>query len=369
MPPRRPFRARPYQPDVGRPDFPVFSRATILDNGLIGEKPRGKAQLEASRHIPSPREAENDVYALNSLQLRREWALEPLSVQIPIEYLRDNLPPDARKLVGIAICGSPYIFSCNHDVIDRRTRKLYRVWPEFWETFRTSEYVFWPIEVTKGYFVTAVFHMEKGVMIDPDYDPENDPFDSPPIVPSPEYSVIGAWSIVDGQRSEEAQERLEHVRICIEDILEWEGITFDDDAFMVHEGRDGEQWNEPWVPPPNPGEEEWSSGIRAFALVRQLIQRVLDTYCSQGEYSEAFFRQPTCGWINVDQVRYEMMGICAINSIEDMNWNARLAVECIESITTLEGHEPFRAGLLAPSNEEKEAYIPESDINGNPVAL
>ena len=318
--------------------------------------------------MPSPEEAENDLYALNSLQLQRGWPLEPLSVQIPMEYLRDNLPPDAQKLLGIAICGSTYIFNCAEKNVDRRIGKMYRRWPEFWDTFRTSEYVFWPIETEKGYFVTAIFHMEKGLMDDPDFNLDYEISDDPPQVLNPNYTIVGGWSVVDPQRGVEGPNRRERVKDRIERIFAAEGIVFGPDSFMQHVGNNGERWSQPWVPPPNP-DEDWSSGIRSFALVRQLIQRVLDTYCSQGRYEDDFFRKPTCGWINVDQVRYEMMGICAIHVIEDMGWNGRLAVECIQHITTVEGIPSFRAGLLAPYDNDKEAYIPESDINGNPVSL
>jgi hypothetical protein len=61
-----------------------------------------------------------------------------------------------------------------------------------------------------------------------------------------------------------------------------------------------------------------------------------------------------------------MMGICAINAIEDMGWNARLAVECIQRITTVEGIPPFKAASLAPVPRDNVAYIPETDIGGLP---
>ncbi|KAI0967245.1 hypothetical protein F4678DRAFT_475449 [Xylaria arbuscula] len=367
--PRKPFRVRPFQPLVGKPDTPVFSRGTILDNGLIGEKPKSRAPLESSSHVPDPEETENDLYALNSLQLRRGWPLEPLNVQIPMEYLCDNLPPGARDLIGIGVCGSTYVFNCDEEVVDRRIRKMYRKWPGFWNIFRTSEYVFWPIEAERGHFVTAIFHMENGLMDDPDYDSDGDPGAAIPQVRNPQFNIVGAWSVVDGQRGAVELERLARVRERIQSIFTNEGFLFIDGSFMQHQGDNGEQWNEPWVPRPSPG-DDWSSGIRSFALVRQLIQRVLDTYCLQGAYDDDFFHRPTCGWINVDQVRHEMMGICAINVIEDMDWNARLAVECIQRISTVEGLQPFRANFLAPYDDDKEAYIPESDdIDGFPLPL
>ncbi|KAI0869027.1 hypothetical protein GGS24DRAFT_512579 [Hypoxylon argillaceum] len=366
--PRKPFKARPFQPSVGKPDVPVFSRGTILDNGLIGEKPLSKTAFETSRFIPPPKEAENDLYALNTLQLRRGWPLEQLSLQIPLEYLRDNLPPGVQNQVGIAVCGSPYVFNCDEDSVLRRARKMYRKWQAFWDIFHRSEYVFWPIEAERGYFVTAIFHMENGLVDDPDFDADGDPDAEIPQVQNPHFSVVGGWSVIDPQRGEAAQNRVARVIDRIQRIFEAEGITFDPESYQEHTTARGDQWALPWVPPPSE-DDDWSSGIRSFALVRELVQRVLDLYCSDRTFEDNFFRVPTNGWLNVDQVRHEMMGICAVNAMEDMNWNARLAVECIQRITTVEGVPPFKASALAPVHAGKAVYIPESDINGVPETI
>lgn len=41
------------------------------DNDLIGEKLLSRRHLEISATVPDPGEAENDLYELNTLQLRR----------------------------------------------------------------------------------------------------------------------------------------------------------------------------------------------------------------------------------------------------------------------------------------------------------
>jgi hypothetical protein len=364
--PRKPFRSRPFQASVGTVDAPVFSRGTIVDNGLIGEKPPSRTLLENSADIPDPAETENDLYALNSLQMQRDWPLEPLSVQIPLEHLRDNLPPGLRNRVGVATCASTYVFNCSEENVDRRIRKMYRKWPSFWEIFRTSEYVFWPIQAEKGYFVTAIFHLAKGFIDDPDFDPDEDPEADIPQIDSPRYNIVEGWSVVDPvQDDDDAQRRVGRVKDRIQRILQKEGFVFDVGSYKGDDTTDGAQSGLPWVPPPVHGDEVWSSGIRSFALVRQLIQRVLDFYCRKQGYQDSFFEEPTCGWINIDQVRHEMMGICAINVIEDMNWNARLSVEVIQHITTVEGIRSFSAALLAPDNSGQRAYIPMS--SGSPV--
>ncbi|KAI3320159.1 hypothetical protein HD806DRAFT_525090 [Xylariaceae sp. AK1471] len=359
--PRKPFKTRPFQASFGTVDAPVFGRGTILDNGLIGEKPPSRTLLEKSDSVPDPAETENDLYALNSLQMQRTWPLEQLSVQIPLEYLRDNLPPGLRNKIGIAMCASTYVFNCTEENVSRRIKKMYHKWQGFWDIFRNSEYVFWPIQAEKGYFVTAVFHLAKGVIDDPDFDPDEDPYTDIPQVENPRYNIVEGWSVVDAaQGNEIARHRVIRVKDRIQRILQAEGIIFNPDSYKGDNTSTEAQWGFPWVPPPANGDEAWSSGIRSFALVRQLIQRVLDFYCQEQGYQDSFFEDPTCGWLNVDQVRHEMMGICAMNVIEDMNWNARLSVEVIQHITTVEGIKPFSTALLAPDNSAKRAYVPGS---------
>ncbi|KAI0466018.1 hypothetical protein F4859DRAFT_527615 [Xylaria cf. heliscus] len=363
--PRKPHRKRRSEPVVGETDFVQFGRASVLVNGMIGKKPENRTKLERSAAVPDPAGAENDLYALNSLQLHRSWPLEQLTVQIPMEYLVDNLPRGARSKIGIPICGPPYIFNCPEVDLDRRIRKYYRRWQGFWDTIRSSEYVFWPIETERGYFVTAIFHLHKGLMDDPDFDPDEDPDADIPQVENPLFTIVDGWSVVDAQRGAAAQRRVTRVRERIERIFRAEGMTFGPLCYKDQYFDNGEWRSMPWVPPPGPN-ENWSSGIRSFALVRQLIQRVLDFYCSEIRHEEWFFVEPTCGWLNVDQVRHEMMGICAINTLEDMNWNARLAIEGIEEINTINAIAPFRTALLAPDETDKYAYVPTTDQNGQP---
>ncbi|KAI1740205.1 hypothetical protein F4680DRAFT_465941 [Xylaria scruposa] len=358
------FRRTRRGPDRGEVDNVEFGRASVLVNGMIEPKPLNKTKLEKSAAIPHPSGAENDLYALNSLQLQREWPLEQLTVQIPIEYLRDNLPPGAKNNIGIPPCGTPYIFNCPEEDVTRRIRGFYRRWKEFWDNFRTSEYVFWPIEAENGYFVTAIFRMRKGQVDDPNFDPDVDPNADIPQVQSPLFNTVDGWSVVDAQRGDPARIRVNRIRDRIERIFAAEGITIDPLGYRDQRFGD-ERRSMPWVPPPSDG-DDWSSGIRSFALIRQLIQRVLDFYCCELVYHESFFRDPTCGWLNVDQVRHEMMSICAVNALEDMDWNARLAIECIEDIHIEGVVGPFRADLLEPDNTDKHAYVPASDVNNLP---
>ncbi|KAI1748430.1 hypothetical protein F4782DRAFT_357697 [Xylaria castorea] len=363
--PRAKFRKPRHVSNRGEIDNVEFGRGTILVNGMIEPKPLSKTPLETSANVPDPAGAENDLYALNSLQLHRDRPLELLTVQIPIEYLRDTLPPGARSKIGTPFCGSPYIFNCPEENVSRRIRKYYGRWQDFWDDFRTSEYVLWPIEVANGYFVTAIFHMQKGLVDDPNFDPDDDLNADIPQVQNPLFNIVGGWSVVDPQRGATAQRRVTRVKDRIERIFAAEGIAFAPLSYKDQLVGEDERRSVPWVPPLSAG-DDWSSGIRSFALVRQLIQRVLDFYCTEIGYQESFFVEPTCGWLNVDQVRHEMMGVCAMNALEDMDWNARLAIECIEEINREGVIGPFKTDLLEPDNTDKHAYVPTSDAGGFP---
>lgn len=355
---RRPFSRRPYEAAVGTTDHPVFSRGTILDNGMIREKPASKTSLERSEAVPDPSSANHDLYALNALQMQRDWPLEALSLMIPLESLPDNAPPDVMRRVGIATAGPTSIFNCVEDDVDvdLRIRTLYSRWKRFWSIFRRSEYVFWPIETEEGYFVTAIFHLVKGLVEDPNVDPADSSVDVPRI-PSQRYNVVDRWTIVDPAQGD----RVIRVKDRVMRILQAEGFEIEMLSYSGNQTDSGDQWSSPWVPPLRDADEAWSSGIRSFALVRQLLQRIVDFYCQGLGFQYSFFQDPTCGWLNVDQVRHEMMGICAIAALEDMNWNARLAIEVIENINTVDGIEAFSTMLLEPPpSTARRCYVPRS---------
>ncbi|KAI1814381.1 hypothetical protein GGS20DRAFT_414953 [Poronia punctata] len=344
-------------PDVGAVEVPIYTRATVIDNGLIGGKPPRKTVLEKNPDIPDPLDTEMDIYALNTLQLHRTMPLEPASVQISMDSLIDNLPAPLQEQLQVAPCGLEYIFGPEGaDVMDERIKQVYGRYDDFWHVFHRCEYVFWPIEVGKGHFVTGIFHLEKK--------DHSEAEQTPPT----QYNIIESWSVVDPQRGPKGRETVARVKDTITAILGSRGVTFQvdaykDDGFGESDDR-SRDWALPWVPPADYGEDNekvWESGIRAFALVKQLVGRVLDFYCLEMEHEDSFWSEPTCGWLNVDQVRQEMMGICAINALDDMKWYARLSVECIDRISFVEGIETFEACELAPDDSGKFAYYPGAD--------
>ncbi|KAI1491287.1 hypothetical protein F5X96DRAFT_632348 [Biscogniauxia mediterranea] len=357
MPPRK----RPFQNEVGEIDAPIFARASVLDNGLIGKKPANKSSLTESNGYPQPSNAADDLYALNSLQLRRNRHIEPTSLIYSIYYLLDCLPRELRKRVKTWGPGDVLVFNCPKSDFNAKAQEHYKNDEQFWNTIKKSEFFLWPIEAEPGHFVTAIFHLQKGMTDDPDFDPTLKHGPKKPLkVQSNEYTIVEHWSVVDPVRSNEGTQRENRVKKRIQRLFAIEGLTFRQHSYREQKTAKG-RWALPWVPPQT---DSWSSGLRSFALVRQLLERIVDLYCTELGYNDSFFQKPTSGWINVDQIRHEMMGYCAMNCIEDMNYNARIAIEAINEINSIEGIASFPANRLMPYNRDKSAWVPESDNNG-----
>ncbi|KAI5923571.1 hypothetical protein F4810DRAFT_720149 [Camillea tinctor] len=365
MPPRK--RPRNQDASYGTVTSPVFSRASVLDNGLIGEKPANKRSLTQERGYPPPDEAAEDLYALNSLQLRRDRPIEPGSLIYPVFYLLDSLPRALKRRVRTWQPGIEEVFNCPQSDFQVNAGKEYWSTRTFWNAVKSSEYFIWPIQAEIGRYVTAIFHLRKGLVNDPNFDPDdseasNDGAKDVPQVMSDEYFIIDAWSVVDAVRSNEAIQRVNRVRNRLQQLFKPEGIVFRPGSYQKHKTAT-ERWSLPWVPPQT---DDWSSGLRSFALIRQILQRIIDFYCTETAHNNSLFNEPTSGWLNVDQVRHEMMGYCAMNCIEDMDYNARIAIEAIDEINSIAGIRRIAARRLAPNNNNKSAWVPHSDKNGVP---
>ncbi|KAI0198114.1 hypothetical protein F4808DRAFT_463141 [Astrocystis sublimbata] len=348
--------------NIGDTDNVQYGRATVLVNGLMEPKPRSWVAFQRSADGVEPSAAEDSLYALNCLQFKRDSYLERYSVEIPTQALLKSLPQVCRNMIHIPDCCQRVFFELGEDILDQRIEDEWRGNELFWEPFLRAEYVFWPMQTSEGYFVTAIFHKRRGMIDDPDFDADANPDDSVPQIPGP-YNIIDAWSIVDTERGQGAQEREALVRDRLQQILSQDSIMFLANAYkdrpVILNGSPTRQ-GMPWVPQYN-NDYGWSSGIRAFALIRQLVQRVLEYHIAEMEYSDDFFRESTCGWLNVDQVRHEMMGISAICAVNDMRWNARLSIECIKRLYTFEPEprdELFDADMLRPDDTHMRIHTP-----------
>ncbi|KAI0424742.1 hypothetical protein F5Y09DRAFT_129961 [Xylaria sp. FL1042] len=91
----------------------------------------------------------------------------------------------------------------------------------------------------------------------------------------------------------------------------------------------GDNYNQDvWVPLQK---DASSCGPRAYWNAKQLIDRLLACYEANIDYSNVLWKDLS-GWFNDDFVRGEMMGRCAWAAVCAMDYNARIAVECVNRV-------------------------------------
>ncbi|KAI0012455.1 hypothetical protein F4779DRAFT_614659 [Xylariaceae sp. FL0662B] len=245
--------------------------------------------------------------------------------------------------------GTADIFNCADQEVDNRIQERYGNSTLFWGGIESAEYVLWPIDAGNGHFVTAILHMEKEA-------PKSRPQEN-----ESESIVVESWSVIDPERGVAARARVNRVRGRIQRIMALQGIVFKNMAYR--ENTTGiEPFALPWVPQLT---EPWSTGHHSFVLIRELFRRIVNFHCFETGFRNSFFNDHTSGWLNVDQVRHEIMGISAVMCIDDMGWRAQIAIEPIEQIQTpgqSRSSVIFDANRLAPlGNDTRRAWVPGAD--------
>lgn len=116
---------------------------------------------------------------------------------------------------------------------------------------------------------------------------------------------------------------------------------------LLDQGLDDAPYYQIWVPPYQDG-EEFASGLVAYSVVAQLLDRIGVSFSRGGVFDESEFFAPTRPWFNPDAVRAESLGRAAMKAMEKLNWKARLALFPVRPFTDgqREGVDPIE---LAPS--------------------
>ncbi|KAK6217731.1 putative NRPS-like protein biosynthetic cluster [Pestalotiopsis sp. IQ-011] len=195
----------------------------------------------------------------------------------------------------------------------------------FWEHVRQKEFVLWPVQSDAGIWSTIILHL--GMSKDADFDTVTD------------------FAVVDASSAEKEARVVSRL-----------GQLLDSGDMDFHLA----QQQHIWVPP-QADEDSWESGIRCFELIRQLVSRLTDGFCNNQSFEwDQAFGPPTRGWLNVDFIRHEMMGMALERCNTILNYSCRYALEPIMDIRLEDGIN------LAPDclaqTAVKHAYIPGTDI-------
>ena len=357
-----------------------WTRTNVLDNGMIRPRPSSKAARKEAG-IPEADRAANHLYALNTLQQREDLPCNDSILKYSLEAMMRYLPDEVFNSIYIGeVPGEEEDFS--ETVSDAEFEaNLTRRWPVDCDTFtfaKTCPYFFWPINTGGGHYVTLIAVLgqnEEKVAerVKALEDPQR--ADSKELKAPIPWDEIVQWSIVDPKRGlldedgwerdmnevrgkQKHEARLERIRKRVRHILEHGGIK-KWSAALYAQSEDWHYYSWPWVPPQT---DNWSSGFRSFALIKQQCNAVLNLHCLNKIWNTYSFWKHSIGWLNPHAVRHEMMGLLAMGCIRDMKWQARIAIEPIHTMDGIEGNDAFPADLLRPTSEVK-AYVSHSDLS------
>jgi hypothetical protein len=191
----------------------------------------------------------------------------------------------------------------------------------YWKRVRQHEYFIWPVLAGPEDWVTLVMRLGG-----------SDNSDTP--------DTVTHFAVVDPSCGSTAQQRVERVMQRVQELFAHGNIAFEPGALRYI-----------WVPPQSE-DSAWESGIRAFQLVRQLLQRITDSVCTASFDADHFFDTPTSGWLNVDFIRHEMIGMVQEHCNSTLDYACRYALEPILEIRQKEGG-VFPPSCLAPIDDEK----------------
>jgi hypothetical protein len=246
----------------------------------------------------------DDLNALNSLQIQRAKSLTPIEVKQPLRHVHYCLPKPikARIYTGDLYGSAGEVFSCPDDEFRTRMQKIFenevrvdgeQIDNDFFRRLRRTEWFLWDVEAEKGHWVAVIAHLYKKDIRNPNkrYLPDNP--NVPSVIPSPAFNRIDEWCVVTARRSPQGDDMVNRVKQRFPEILRQGRIRID---------KDSEVNPAIWVPI---DESNWSSGIRVYALIKTLMHRVTEFYCSKVQHQQSFW-DPLPGWLNIDEVRAEM---------------------------------------------------------------
>ncbi|KAI3338321.1 hypothetical protein F4824DRAFT_509504 [Ustulina deusta] len=317
--------------------------------------------------------------ALQVLQLKRNQYLLGETLAVPLQFLHDSLPYMVQPDVNIFRPVQEDIWSLplNGD-FDKLAPELDYFTERHEEALASRRYHFWPIDVSRGgendppHWALIVLHLSHRREEGQDPDTSDDPLTGP-------YNFLDSYAVIDPDHGSTARDLEEEIATLLQHVLPKMGITV---------GTRSTREN-PWVPPRNSFEivnapqltsagarENWSSGIRVFEMVRVWLDRLTEYYCQEPHrHDRSKFWGPHPGWLNLDAVRSNMIGIAATMVNRAMNGTTRVAIEPIvdNAMRTDVDELGVLTQTMMPSRRRLGAFIPEqsrrhpSFINDTPA--
>ncbi|KAI0200053.1 hypothetical protein F4808DRAFT_175950 [Astrocystis sublimbata] len=344
----------------GHPNKLIYARTSVLCNGQIAWKVGQDRDMEFSRsdarkaELRPIEEAEDDLNALNGLQVYRSKPLTPLEVKQPLRHVQSSLPSavKARVYTGDLYGSTDSVFFCPNSLFQATCKRVFgndvradgaMNYNDFFRRLRRAEWLLWDVEADEGHWVAVIAHLYKSPIRNPNKKLFKEDGSIPSSVPSPDFNRIDEWCVVTPERSPQGRALVQRVRRRLPTILLEGNIRFDSDSEI-----------QPalWIPE---DDTDWSSGLRIFALIKTLMHRVAEFHC-KGRGHQPSFWHPTSGWLNIDEVRAEMQGRAAQRCMGATGYRSRIAIEGVHRWIGIK--EVVLAKELRPRRSDCQAYYP-----------
>ncbi|KAI1347127.1 hypothetical protein F5Y01DRAFT_319091 [Xylaria sp. FL0043] len=267
---------------------------------------------------------------LSNLQLSHDAPVSICALDIATSHLWRCMPGHARRYVHLAAPNGPALWGDDNDAVVAMYKKLdyqeYHVAVleepsreeyKFFADLKRRPWVIWPLWIEDKWgsdYVTVIWYSE-----------------NTPTAPAL-YDQLISYSIIDPRRSQESDHKGRHRPIAsrIERIQNHLHEFWDQAGFNLTTAECKEVLCSPM--PFN----EATSGERCFAVVKDLIDQVIDWYTSGMKFCKVGTITNLKRWVNPFQQRIEMTGINAWTLMASLEYNARISVEAISPDTVTE---------------------------------
>ncbi|KAI0102662.1 hypothetical protein GGR51DRAFT_550336 [Nemania sp. FL0031] len=300
-----------------------MSHGWTVGDGTFDPIPQDKRR---KRDVPYPTFVSHSYRArsaLSSLQISRDAPIPLAALDVTCDHLWKCMPGEARRYLHIEKPNGPALwgnseeskesmynkmddkkFHVNIDASNNQTE--YRLYADL----KKRPWVIWPLWVEDQWgkdYVTVIWYSENTAE-------DIDRFDQ-----------LRAYAIIDPRRSPDVdanqrhppiQGRLDRIRARLFEL--WGKVGF--------QVQGAQSLNVLCSPMPF---TEATSGERCFAVVKALVNQVIDWYTSGQQFNHSTTITSMTQWVNPFQQRIEMTGICAWILMATLDYNARIAVEAI----------------------------------------
>ncbi|KAI1748877.1 hypothetical protein F4782DRAFT_533996 [Xylaria castorea] len=314
----------PVKKSVVIPEYALrMSHGWTVTDGTYDPIPQDKRR---KRDVPYPSYVNHTFRtrsALSSLQISRNAPIKAAALDIAFDHLWKCMPGEVRRYLHIASPNGPDLWSADEAAKDAMyktmEKEIYHLPVKqgsnemvyrFFADITKRPWVILPIWVEDewGSDWIIVIWFSQAPPDDADY-----------------FNQLISYAIIDSRRSPTPdasgrhppiQDRLERIRYRLYEFWGKAGFNLESAGIM-------EVFSSPMPP------DEATSGERSFAIVKSLINQIIDWFTSGLEFDPNTTIQSMPQWVNPYQQRIELTGINAWTLMASLDYNARITVEAL----------------------------------------